>query len=206
MAFIRKNFSLISSGFSGVTPKQWAYSTFDDVGLLLQIGAMISTYFKDAKDLLSDGDLITVRFDNDFGAPGNIPSVATLKVSLNDPNSDNIFITLQGPWTLNVLIPDISTAQTVFIPIMPEIQVIAYTAVLDATTSVAPANLSLETFTGVIAGSNIVIPANSIASESFSKFMDNDVSRVVQPDTTVFVKTDGGSTGVVSANITLIGL
>ena len=201
MTFDRNKFALISAGFPGVTPRIWGYETTDTFQTVLEPASSDPVYFTNEKGNLIEGDIINVRFLTQGG-----PMFGMLKVRFNDPTGTSILVVIQAPFVFNVLIPDVSTAQSVYVGLPSEVQIIGYSATVYAPLTVADANLSLKNNGGLILGSNMTLPFGGVAGATPTVYTDDDVQRLIQPETSVEVVTDGGSTSVVAANITLLGL
>ena len=203
MSFNRDKFTLISAGFPAGTPKMWAYDTTDTYRLVFDIGNMFPDYFADAPDQLVEGDLIQVRFSN---LP-NAPLTVTAKIQEINPPSTPILAVPQSGFIFSARFPDISTASSIFIGMPNILQIVYYAAVIEGPITVANVTLSLnQLFVAPINGSDLTIPqGGSAAGDIGSAFIPTDISRVVGKESVLEVISDGASTGVVGAQITVVG-
>jgi len=121
------------------------------------------------------------------------------KVGLSDLSSAILGV---NTFYLSVKLDDISTASSVFVPIVDDSSIVSATIVLGGAITSSDATLSFTRTDGSSLGSTITIPeSGSAAGDSFS--FTATTNQAIASSGFVKIETDGASTNVASVFITL---
>lgn len=131
----------------------------------------------------------------------NSLDMASLLGAIQD-DVDSGALELTGYYYLTVVIPDISTASSVIVPVIEDSEVVEATVVLGGTITVADATISFKNSAGASMGTDVTVPYNASAKGDQYPFTATG-NNVLSGPSWLEVATDGGSTDTAPVSITI---
>jgi len=202
MAFDSTRLAMVSSGYDGSGPRPWTYFTED---FLQDISSVL--YFNPFVSEFRVGD--TIRVNKTTGVVGS-PMVFNLTVQeiiigVGVPSQVVTAITNSGVW-MQTTIPDISTAQSVWIGTVSKVSIVKASMVLGGTITGTDAIIRTSTVSGPIQDDVIIPTAGSAAGVTIFTLFEQGPEAIVSAGDRHEIETDGASTGAVPLYITYLGL
>ena len=202
MSFDATSLAMVSSGYDGSGPRPWTYFTTD---LLIDLSSPL--YFNPFVTEFRIGDTIRVHKTTgvvDAPMVFNL-TVQDLRIESGVASQVVTEITNSGVW-MTATIPDISTAQSVWIGTVSKVSIVKVSAVLGGVITGSDARIRTTTLFGPIQDDIIIPTSGSGAGVTRFQLFEQGAEAIVSAGDRLEIATDGASTGAVPLYLTYLGL